>query len=566
MADNGTEQAIAGTIQSRVKDEAGTGGLDILPLLVRAGELLPSWWSRARDAELSRFWLKSDHVSSAISMFTTKVASVPVKVEPRDASVKRWVKLADEYNRLLIDGSDFGGGWHTMLCPKITQSWLTQDNGFFIEVIGDGEPDGQIRGLPYGLAALDPQNCQRTSNPLYPVIVTDTNGKRYKMHASRILYASSQPSDRWRMNNVGFCPLSRMVQTTQNLTDISNYEQEKLGSRPPRQALIGRRGITAKQIVTAFQMAEKSMDNQGLSRYAKTVVIAPNDARVAQEIDIDIIDLSKAPDQFNKTESITLGMFLIALALNIPPRWIWPATQAGATKADAMFQHVAGMGGGIGYLLGIYQQLIGGSERGYLGGKFLPAGLKLVFDFQDDEQDRARAEIQKLRAENRQVDLVNGVIDVRTAREQAMQAGDIAESQFEDLELKDGRLPNGDSVTTLFMSADPDMQQLLALSVGDVLNIEANAANRDFILERINEKRLQAIAGLANLDKMKVRGKIQQAIAALNELERMYGSGQRESVEPMPESQADTVQVDEPALVDAQKAKRYNRHRLGQKN
>lgn len=524
MADNGTQAAIDQTVQSRVKSDAlDYGGIDILPLLVRAGELVPAWWSRARDMELSRLWKRSDHISGAISMFQTKTASVPLKVVPRDSSIKRWVKLADQYNQILVEGSDFGGGWHTSLCLKAVEDYLTQDNGFFIEVIGYGRKDGPIVGVPLGMAHLDAQNCQRTSSPEYPVIYTDTDGRRYKLHASRVIFSSAMPSSRARMHGVGFSPLSRMVATAQHLVDIATYEQEKLGSRPPRQAIIAESGISAENVVTAFLMAENSMDNQSLGRYAKTVVVGPKvAASQANPIKLNLIDLNSTPDGFSKTESITLGMFLIALALNIPPRWIWPATQAGATKADAMFQHVAGMGGGIGLLLKIFQQLIGGSDKGNITGKFLPPGLALIFDFQDDEQDRAKAEIGKLRAENRANDLTSGVIDVRVARQQALEAGDISEAQYNDLELKDGRLPGGEDVLTLFYSADPDMQRLLSLSVGDPLDVQSNLDNADFVLDRIRDQRLQAQVALVNVDRANQRAMAEQAVAALTALEKMY--------------------------------------------
>jgi hypothetical protein len=525
---NGT---LTHTIQSQVNSDLIDNSLSILPFLLQAGEIMPPYWSRARDLALSRFYLKIDHVSSAFSMFISKTASIPVKVIPRDMSIKAHVKQADDLTANINELSDWGGGWAQSLAPKMILSFITQDNGTTVEILGDGKPDKERRGF-YGLAFLDPARVQRTSNPIYPIIYWDIGpggtGSRYKMHHTRVMTAAAMPNPDSYLNGVGYCALSRMINTAQHLLDMSTTEQEELGSRPKRRLIIGKKGITGPEIVTAFLAADRQMDNEGLTRYSKNVVIGPTTKATANnEIDLEVLDLASVLKGEDKERSITLGMFLIALALNIPPRWLWPATSTGATKADAMFQHIAGMGGGIGHLLQIFTNMLGGGKLADVLGKPVPSHLQVMFDNQDDEQDRQQAEIRKIRGEVRKEDLASEVIDIHTAREQMLDAGDITEQQFDDMELADGRLPDGTDILNLFLTTEPALQEMLSISVGDVLNVAAN--DSEVVLAAIEDRLLEVRATLANPIRPKVFDLAKMAFAALMALKSLYEGAQMQA-------------------------------------
>lgn len=553
MANNNgqLDTIIEQTIQGQVKPGAplydGGGMLDILPLLVKTNDILPPYWSRQRDIAMSKMCLQSDHVSGALSYFNTKVSGIKFKIEPRDYSIKSWVKLADTYQEIMMHLSDYGQGWHTSLCPKFAWDFITQDNGAFIEVIGDGNPENG-NWTPLALAHLDAQCCRRTSDPIYPVIYTDpTNGNFYRLHYKQVIFASDQPSPRVKKHGVGFCAFSRMANTAQHLIDISTAEQEQLGSRPKRKMIIAKSGITGEELLNAFRAADIDMDNTGLKRYSRSVVIGPKDRRAAATpIDIDVKDLTEAIIGNDKEKSVTLGMFCIALALNIPPRWIWPATQSGATKADAMFSHIAGMGGGIGQMLLIFEKLFTGTA---LTTKFLPPQLKITFDVQDDEQDRQQAENRDLRSQTTERNVNDGVVTIRVAREQAMEAGDITDAQFADMELAEGRLSDGSDILTLFMSGDKDMQDLLSLSVGDVLNVPAN--DKEFVLAQIDEKMLDVQATIANPDRPALFDKATQALAALKALKKLYeDNGQSAEEETAMEPKVDVTESEQQGETD----------------
>jgi hypothetical protein len=534
LATKSIEQAQEDSIQHRATREA-QGRLPLLLFMHHAGEIIAPWWSKKRDLDLDRFSKQCDHYSGAVYVLTSKLSSVPFRIEPRDATVARWRKLAEEYQYRLEAESEFGQGWQLLIIKWLIDLY-NQDNGAFLEVIGGGPKDGPIKGLPVGVAHLDSQRCTRTGSAKYPVIYEDTDGKSYMLHRSRVLFRSQQPSQRADMYDVGLCWLSRCINTAQGLTDVLVYKQEKLGSRPKRAIGIARGGLDGDTINEALMLADSVMDAQGLRRYSKIPFVGDE---AHPDADVEIRDMASLPDGFDYEQDVTLGMFTIALAGAVPPRWLWPATTTGATKADAMYQHVAGLTGGPGATLQMIATMLAGPERGNVPlptdvPRFLPPQLRMVFDFQDDEQDRTEAEISKTRAETRERDINTGVVTVPVARAQMVKDGELTEDEFEAMELDEGRTPEGEEVVNLFYSLDPDFQALLDVGVDDPLAVLVN--DPVVVLAAIEEAMLAARDILTNATSVSERSKARQALAALGRLKELYleqamGEGELEGEE-----------------------------------
>ncbi len=498
--------------RARLVDDTG-GGLEILPWLARGGnELIAPWWSKRRDRDLRAFWKQSDHLSGAVYTLEEKIATLPFHVEARDMTVKAHVRQALDFEQMLYDGAEFGGGWNSFIVPGI-EDLLTQDNGWFAEVIGPGDANSELAGAAVSVAHLDSWRCTRTKSPEFPVVYQDEDGRYYKLHRTRVIFASQMSASALEMRGVGFCATSRCVNVAQNLIDIMTYKQEKMGSRPPRQMLIGSKGITAADIMTAFRLANEQMDNSGLGRYARTVVIAPNNRSSASEISIQQIDLASVPDGFDEQTSVTLGMFAIALAFGVDARELWPASSSGATKADAMIQAMKARGKGVGGIL----QLI---ERQF-NSKVLPPQLQIIFDLQDDEQDREQAEIRGMRSERHDRDVANGVLTTRVVREQMLNDGDVTDAQFAEMELDDGRLEDGsEAVDLFFVKNDGEYMRLLDVGVADPFDVRNN--DRELMLAVIEEKTLEARQRQMTASTAELKRKARNAIAALVGLRKLY--------------------------------------------
>jgi len=523
------DAARAASVQERATTGRGRPGLSLFLWAAGGGtDLIPPWWSRSRDAELRKFWRRIDHLAGAVYTMESLISTIPLRVEALDPTVQLHKRQAEEFTTFLMEEADFGEGWGFWV-QRWVEDHVTQDNGAFAEVLGDGPPDGPIFGPALGLAHLDSYRCTRTGHPEFPVLFMDTNGNQSKLHRSRVMMSSSMPSPASEMNGVGFCAVSRCVNVAQTLLDMMVYRQEKLGSRPSQGILVTKGGLDPDDVNEAFQVAEQTMDNQLLRRYGKFVVMGDSSLIDAG---IDKVELTGLPEGFNEKEATGLAMAAIALAFGTDPRELFPGMTIGATRAEALIAHLKQRGKGPG-------QLLQNIERG-LNAKFLPPHLKAVFDFQDDAQDEQRADIKTSRATRRTEELGSEVLDVRGAREIALEEEDLSEAQFADLELRDGRLPNGDSVLTLFYRGD--YAEHLDLGVVDPVNVGASEAG--LLKESIKLRRAELMTKLEAAGDSPRRRPIVESLAALDALEK--GDGERTKPKPPPVLPAPPVPGERP--------------------
>jgi hypothetical protein len=449
-------------------------GVNVFQLLLKVGETIPAWWSPSRDIGLREFARKSNYLAGTIYALVSSMTTIPFMVIPRDNTIQRHVDLAQERTYNLINASHFYNGWN-MCYGRFVYDYLTQDNGAFLEVIGDGPKDGPVLGLPLGLANLDSSCCARTSNPEYPVIFHNVRtGDRHKLHYTRVIHVASLPSTDARMNGVGLSACSRAIDIAQVLYDITMYKQQKLGSRPERSIIYG--NISGESMKQALKDSEMAMDNRGLTHYSNYVLIGSQHGR---EIKLDKLDLASIPDGFDEKTSVELGVYAIALAFGVDAREIWVATQSGATKGDAAIQHLKSRGKFKGEMIQI-------TERA-LNQKFLPPYLSMRFDFQDDEQDALQSDIRNVRSQANERNVKNMIYSIRIVREQQMELGEISQAQFEQMELGDGRLLDGTELSLLFYSDDPAISPLLegGAKLLDGINPEADF---DSVKKTINKK------------------------------------------------------------------------------
>jgi hypothetical protein len=170
--------------------------------------------------------------------------------------------------------------------------------------------------------------------------------------------------------------------------------------------------------------------------------------------------------------------------------------------------------------------------------KYLPPHLKLVFDFQDDEEDRQSAETKEVRARRWATSIKDGSMDTHTARAQMVEVGDLERGQFERLELEDGRLTDGTSVLALFYSDDPQIKKLMDIGVENPLDIEANSW--ETIKTAVEKKVVDALTIVVNSSNPDERWNAQKALAALRELRELYGVDDILDTKPKPLMQEET--------------------------
>lgn len=500
----------ADTVQDRGKNVSRNGVFAFVPRMggVHTGLYIPPWWSPSRDFELRKFWKRSDHLAGAVYTMEARMTAITKKVVPVDPSNRTHLMQAEIMSELLDQSPEYGEGW-TNFYAKFVEELLTQDNGVFVEIIGDGPKDGPIIGMPVSVAILDSGRCQRTGNVKYPVVYTDEHGEGHKLHRSRVMFTAQMPSPDQTMLGVGFSACSRVINVSQTLVDILVFKQERLGSRPHQAILLTKGGLDPTDVANAFAQAESAMDSQGLSRYSKVVMTGSS---TIMDADIKEVSLSSLPDGFDEYNAITLGIAAIALGFGVDARELFPAMTGASTRADAMLSHLKQRGKSPGQIIDLTEKMF--------NQKFLPAHLKLSFDFQDDAQDRQMAEIGKIRQEQWNYATQNGTLNTRIIREQMLRAGDLDRSQFERLELEDGRLPDGTDVLNLFFSTDTTLRKYLTMGVDNPCDIYNNDMVK--MQDKITKNKMTASTDLVNARDDLERWIPKIALYALDALDELY--------------------------------------------
>lgn len=510
-------------VESSLEQAVGTnnrevqlGGVDYIEFLVQTGDQLPPWWSRTRDRELSRLWKANNHLSIAVYNAAAKIVGIPFRVVPNDMHNPYQVSQASRIQNMLQLASEFGQTWQVAY-NKFIVDLLTQDNGAFMEIIGDGPADGPISGQPIAVRHLDSNRCQRTGNHEFPIVYYHTDGNKYKIHWTRLIMDTQLPSTNAQMYGVGFCAVSRTVEIARTLYDMIAYKQQRLGSRPHNQILVGK-GITAKQIMAAMQAVSRSLDDRGLTHYSKTVAIGSENP----EVGLERIDLTHM-EPFDEEVSTNLGMFAIAAAFGMDADELWPVSGRSASQGDANLRRMR--------TRGRLPAQITQSMAYQFNYKFLPPYLTLEFDFKDDEEDMQRANIRDIRGRNRERDLGNGSITTRVSRIRMLQDNDIDRNLYEDMEITDGRLPDGRSIAFLFFDKDSVYSEYLQFMPDPLLFNENDYEESVAAIQKQRQILLQAYTD----ETVGVRReKMRIAYHALDWLEEQYGLAAGKLLPPVP--------------------------------
>lgn len=519
------DQAREESIQPRARDDAdfqnpGSGGtLDAfigtqIAALYQTTDTIPPWWSPQRDLALSALWKASNLLSGAMYMMTSKISTIPWHIEPEDRSIDRHVKTAKIFERRIYETANYGQGWGSFITQQV-QSLLGTDNGRFMEII-DMSPDktGPIIGPAFSVAHLDPHRCTRVSNPENPIIYLDVDGGKHQLHYTRVAFESQLPSEHATMYNVGFSAVSRATHYAQHMLDVARYKEEKLGSRPLRGVFLAGGGLDPEAVGQAFAIAKGMGDDMNLQRLSALPIIGNPEFDAPS---LELITVSDLPDGFVEEDATMIAMAAISLAFGVDARELWPNMATSASRADTLTQHIKQRGKGPGHIIQETERIF--------NNWVLPDYLKFVFDFQDDAQDRQRAEINATRSKARSTDLEIGVSDVRTEREQMVTDGKLTQAQFNALELKDGRRPNGTPLETIFFDDNPLLTEILTLpSISDPLDIRGNDA--ELVLDAISKQVPVALERIETEKRERARQLAEQALAALQFLSEAYVSQQ----------------------------------------
>jgi hypothetical protein len=473
--------------------------------LVDTGDNLPRWWSPSRDKALYEMMLGSNHLSGLAYTATTKLANIPLTFRARDKTITSHVDRADEFNRMVHVVSEGMEGLRVAM-KRFILDYLITDNGGFMEIMGDGPPDGPIAGMPWGVRHLDSLRCRRTGSAKYPVAFIDTgkDQKRYKLHNSRVIYLAQQPGAMTRKRGVGFSSMSRSNLLGEVLKSQIVYKLEKMGSRPNTKVFVGS-GLPAEKMMAAFVAANELQNQMGLEYFGKNVYIG------GEGITLQTTDLNNF-DPFDEETGTMMAMYAIAFCWGLKIQEIWPV--AGSKASDQVSNMQARGRLPADFMSDLKEQF----EH-----KLCPPYIEASFDYQDDDQDMMQANIRDIRSRSVARVAEYEIVDAASLRRLMMENGEISRPEFVRQQLADGVLEDGTPIAVLFHSTDKVHMQLLKIDgLQNPLLYDENDAEDAISKIRVNKN--ECYIEIAQTKSTARNKRALESLAALCWLEAEYES------------------------------------------
>lgn len=426
------------------------------------GRTLPAWWSKERDRTMRNKWRDGTLLSGLVYAAATKLANMPIRVVPRDPNIASHQRLAVELTEQFAALSEFGSGLGAAIA-MFAEDYLTTDNGGFFEIVGEGGKDQPIVGVPYGLRHLDSLACDRTDDPLLPVIYHDSKGNRHPLHHSRVMAMNQLPTSRRDMNGVGFCAVSRSIEVAVRFQDMNTYVRSKIGGTSAKKLLVGR-NISGREITKALVAATALRQELG-DIDPDTVAIGGTD------VDLKTIDLYSFPE-FSEEDQLRTIMTVMAIAWGLEFNEVM-ALALGKASDEVSLQRSRGR----------LQTMFANQFAQLATYKLVPRQLRVEIDFSDDFLDQQQEVIADIRARNLERMVNIGVMTPNSARRKLVAEGYISETDYTDMCLADGMMPDGTSIERAFFDQDYDAlitipRDYLMLKADPQTALDAIAANR----------------------------------------------------------------------------------------
>jgi len=427
---NGTHASSA--IQGDTYPEPSYGGalLQIaIPWLASAPAYgdLPRYWSWQRDVALANTLHREDMWASAVARTATKFAAHGFTIRDSQDSARRVAASQELFKR-----ADGGQGW-VSFALKVVQELLTTDNGIFIrirhaddEVVKVKAYQGEDQGFAEvtrsspgakitGLYHMDSLRCMRTGNLAYPVRYQPVMGAPQLLRWDQVLVYADQPSPRAELLGVGFCAASRAYKTINTLAGMRQLLHEFVtGGGANKLAFI--QGVNETTLKGLISSGTADAQAKGFVYYLSAILGAiPGDI----PIEIKELLLKSLPQGFDPKQILDDAYLIYANAIGVPVQDIQPLSGQGlgTGKQTEILQDVS-RGVGIAAFLKWWEQTV--SDR------VLPATTELTFDDEHDLRDqKARAEVKKMRADERAARIQSGEISPAMARQLAADVDDL---------------------------------------------------------------------------------------------------------------------------------------------
>lgn len=336
---------------------------------------IPHYGDSRRDTFLSEFWKTDPILAGALNTLVKRMKSTGYSIEGGRNNTIKWARK--------LQAANDGRGWQDFI-TRWVQDYTTTDLGAIIEIGSDNEDN------PQAIFNLDSIQCAPFPDHEFPIVYAQPNtGKLIKLPRRNVIHLSDMTSPRERMLGRGYCAVSRLIRSAEAISAIYDYEMQKLGKLPPL-AVASITGIGKDQFFDQWNQYLEQRKQTGLNIYTGIFWIGGDDPNVP--IEINLTDLASLPDQFDRNAMLESWVKTIALNLGVDVGELWLIQHVGATKGSQTVQHQKALGKGTGEIHAMIEMA--------LNVRILPADVTFTFDFQDDEQDKMKAEIMLTKINN----------------------------------------------------------------------------------------------------------------------------------------------------------------------
>ena len=470
--------------------------------IVRDYSKIPPWWTTERDKKLRQESIKNDFVAGLLFTLQTILYNINYQVLAKDNTIERHNQLAQLYNMLLQQSVNEN-------FERFISDVLTLDNGGFLYIDGEAPPHMPLDDIPYGLIHRDSTLMTRTRNTTYPVVYNDPNsGKSYPLHSSRVITFCQAPSPQWDMNGVGYGTVSKIYILAQHLLDIAQYDAESLGSMNSTNLYVAS-GASSRDLEQAFNRAEIDSFNEGRTRSTKNVYLGFRDPQAK----LNRYGFRVAPDGYDKQSDIEITLTQIALMIGVNPVILFDAVKSSSTRGGSKTAQKISES----KLFSWFVKKV----TTELNLKFLPQSLQIVRPGEDLDLDGTKSRIALNNSLARKNNIDYKITNGRVERERMLRTGEIDETQFEKLELEDGRLANGMHISTMFYDKSAQVAKYLVLEgIEYPLNISENNAKE--VISKIQDNLTTIVTRINASTSGNISRMLWRALYALQWLENQY--------------------------------------------
>jgi hypothetical protein len=294
--------------------DANTGArADFWMVSQARGVILPAWGTRDRERWLRAY---SRHEYNWLGQISYNAMIAKVAATPWEISGKRGVSHFQD----VLREAQFGAGWTDFISAGLWD-YFTQDIGFFMEVIGPGNPMRAMTGAAVGVRVLDPLRCVPTGDPEYPVrYYSQHDSEIHLMHYTRVRQMVSMPSSDSSHPGTGHSALSRAIAIVQRQISMNRFIEARLDDKPSPGIIA--MNIPKQQWEQLLAEYRKQQSADETPEWGRNLFVTSNNPD--KDVNIEQVTFSQSPEGWSFPEYMNVDVNAWAGAMGMDAQEIWP--------------------------------------------------------------------------------------------------------------------------------------------------------------------------------------------------------------------------------------------------